>query len=95
MKLKKVMQVLFLTLTVFGFAGWIYIVINSEVHPKTLGMQLTHFYKYPHEDTFGEICFAVSFVSFFIYNLIKEDKRVLYVTKELTKNKSSHETDVS
>jgi hypothetical protein len=62
------------TLMVFSFFGWVYIVINSEVHPWTLGWQLTHFWKYPHEDTFGEICFAVSFISFFIYNLIKDDK---------------------
>lgn len=71
---QKVLTALTLTLFVFSFVGWIYIVINSEVHPWTLGKQLTHFWKYPHEDTFGEICFAVSFVSFFAYNLIKPDK---------------------
>lgn len=64
-----------MTLFVFGFAGWVYIVINSEVHLYTLKLQLTHFAKWPHEDTFGEICFAVSFVSFFVYNLIKDDRR--------------------
>lgn len=84
MNLKKIFQALFLTLTVFGFAGWIYIVINSEVHPRTLPLQLTHFYKYPHEDTFGEICFAVSFISFFIYNVIKDDKRTVYLSKKLS-----------
>lgn len=67
-------RALTLTGTVYGFAGWIYIVINSEVHPWTLGWQLTHFWKYPHEDTFGEICFAVSIVCFFVYNLIRETK---------------------
>lgn len=72
MSKRKVIQSLALTGIVYGFAGWVYIVINAEVHPWTLGMQLTHFWKYPHEDTFGEICFAVSVVSFFVYNLIKE-----------------------
>jgi hypothetical protein len=70
---RKFFQALILTLFVFSFAGWVYIVINSEVHIQTLGRQLTHFYKWPHEDTFGEMCFAISFVSFFIYNLIKDD----------------------
>jgi hypothetical protein len=75
MSRKRFWQALTLTLTVFGFAGWVYIVINSEVHPWTLGMQLTHFWKYPHEDTFGAICFAVSFISFFFYQLVKDDKK--------------------
>jgi hypothetical protein len=59
------------TFFIFGLLGWIYIVINSEVHPWTLSWQLTHFFKKPREDTFGEICFAVSFISFLINNLLK------------------------
>jgi hypothetical protein len=69
--MRKVFQSLTLTGFVFGFAGWFYIAENAVFHPITLHLQLTHFYKYPHEDTFGAICFAVSLVSFFIYNLIK------------------------
>ena len=68
---RHVFRSLFLSLFVFGFAGWVYIVINSELHMQTLGLQLTHFASWPHEDTFGEICFAVSFVSFFFYVLLK------------------------
>ena len=68
------MKITYVPLFVFGFAGWVYIVINSEVHPRTLGWQLTHFWKYPHEDTFGAICFAVSLISFFVYNLVKPEK---------------------
>jgi hypothetical protein len=75
MRIRKFWQSLFLTLWLYGLAGWIYIVINSEVHMWTLHMPLTHFWKYPHEDTFGAICFAVSFISFFVYNLIKEPRR--------------------
>lgn len=75
MSVKKFFQALTLTGFVFGFAGWVYIVINSAVHPETLRWQLTHFASWPHEDTFGEICFAVSLVSFFVYNLIKEDRK--------------------
>ncbi len=59
------------TLAVYGFAGWVYIALVALVHPRTLGLQLTHFLSFPHEDTFGETCFAVSLVSFFIYNLLR------------------------
>jgi hypothetical protein len=62
------------TLALYGFAGWAYIALVALVHPRTLGWQLTHFAKLPHEDTFGEICFAVSLVSFFIYNLLSSSQ---------------------
>jgi hypothetical protein len=75
MTIRKFFQTLTLTGFVFGFAGWVYIVINSEVHPWTLHWQLTHFAEWPHEDTFGAMCFAVSIVCFFVYNLIKDDRR--------------------
>jgi hypothetical protein len=75
MTTRKFFQALTLTGFVFGFAGWVYIAAAAIVHPQTLGMQLTHFYKYPHEDTFGAICFVVSAISFFVYNLIKDDPR--------------------
>ncbi len=59
------------TLALYGFAGWAYIALVALVHPHTLRLQLTHFAKFPHEDTFGEICFVVSVVSFFIYSLLR------------------------
>jgi hypothetical protein len=59
------------TLALYGFAGWVYIALVALVHPYTLRLQLTHFTKFPHEDTFGEISFVVSVVSFFIYNLLR------------------------
>ena len=75
MTTRRLLQALTLTLLVFSFAGWVYIVINSEVHPWTLHWQLTHFAQWPHEDTFGEICFAVSFISFFAYQLLRDERR--------------------
>jgi hypothetical protein len=39
--------------------------------PSTLGLRLTHFTSLPHEDTFGEICFVVAVVSFFINQLLR------------------------
>lgn len=74
MKMREFWQALTLTGTIYGFAGWVYIVINSEVHIETLGKPLTHFASWPHEDTFGEICFLVSIVSFFAYQLLKKNK---------------------
>ncbi len=71
---KRVIKSLSLSGFIFGFAGWVYIVINSEVHPYTLHWRLTHFATWPHEDTFGEICFLIALISFFIYNFIKDKK---------------------
>jgi hypothetical protein len=76
MSKKKIAQSLSLTFFVFGFAGWIYIAENAVFHPDTLHLHLTHFASWPHEDTFGAICFAVSFISFFVYNLIKDQPRL-------------------
>ncbi len=59
------------TLALYGFAGWVYIALVALVHPRTLGLQLTHFTSFPHEDTFGETCFVVSLVSFFCYSLLR------------------------
>lgn len=71
----KFIRALSLTFFVFGFAGWVYIAMNAVVHPESLSWQLTHFLPYPREDTFGIICFAVSMLSFFIWNLIREEKK--------------------
>lgn len=59
------------TLALYGFAGWVYVAVAALVQPNTLSLRLTHFAKFPREDTFGEVCFAVSVVSFFIYNLLR------------------------
>lgn len=69
----KIIRALSLTLFVFGLLGWIYIVLNAEVHPETLDMPLTHFLSYPREDTFGAFSFLVAAVSFFVWNLIKDE----------------------
>lgn len=58
------------TLALYGFAGWVYIALAALLRPDTLRLQLTHFTTFPHEDTFGEICFVASFVSYFAYSLL-------------------------
>ena len=70
----KILKSLFLTLFVFGLLGWFYIVLNSEIHPLTLPMPLTHFLPWPREDTFGSVCFGISMVSFFIWNVLRDKK---------------------
>jgi hypothetical protein len=72
--MRKIVQAASLTLFIFGLLGWLYIAAVSLVHPKTLTIQLTHFAPWPREDTFGIVSFAVSFVSFFIWNLVKDNK---------------------
>jgi len=67
----KFLKSLSLTGFVFGLIGWIYIVISATFHPQTLPMQLTHFAPWPREDTFGEVSFAVSLISFFVWNMVK------------------------
>ena len=69
---RKIVLILSRSLAFYGFAAWVYIALVALVHPDTLGMQLTHFASFPHEDTFGETSFVVSFVSFFTYNMLRD-----------------------
>ena len=68
----RIIRALSLTLFIYGFAGWFYIVLNAVVHPRTLADPVTHLTPFLREDTFGIISFAVSMVSFFIWRLTKE-----------------------
>jgi hypothetical protein len=69
----KLIRAASLTLFVFGLLGWLYIAAVALIHPQTLTLELTHFASWPREDTFGEVSFAVAFISFFIWNLAKEE----------------------
>jgi len=71
--MRKIVQAASFTFFVFGLIGWLYIAVVALVHPETLTIQLTHFAPWPREDTFGIVSFAVSFVSFFIWNLVKDN----------------------
>ena len=63
----RMLRALSFTVFVFGFAGWAYVAQNAVHHPETLALPLTHLLPYPREDTFGAICFALSFVALFTY----------------------------
>ena len=72
--MRKIVKAAFFTFFIFGLLGWLYIAAVALVHPETLSIQLTHFAPWPREDTFGVVSFAVSFISFFIWNLVKDNK---------------------
>jgi hypothetical protein len=59
---------------VYGFAGWADIAMNAVVHPQTLSLPLTHLLPFPREDTFGTICFGVSALCFFAWNVVRDKK---------------------
>lgn len=73
--MKKLVRALSFTIFVFGFAGWVYIAENAVHHPATLALPLTHLAPGPREDTFGVICFALSFLGLFLYMYLREDER--------------------
>ncbi len=72
--MRKIVKAASFTFFIFGLIGWLYIAAVALVHPETLKLQLTHFATWPREDTFGVVCFTVSFISFFIWNLVKDNK---------------------
>lgn len=71
----KLIRAISLSLFIFGLLGWLYIAGNAWFHPETLSLGLTHFAPWPREDTFGAVSFAVSFISFFIWNLTKDKEK--------------------
>ncbi len=72
MRDKKFIKSASLTLFIYSLLGWLYIAGAALVHPGTLSLQLTHLTPWIREDTFGIICFIVSFFSFFIWNMTKD-----------------------
>ncbi len=70
----KIIRAVSLTLFIYGLLGWFYIVLSTIFHPSTLTIQLTHLTPWIREDTFGILCFVISFIGFFVWNLTK-DKR--------------------
>ena len=68
----KFIRAVSLSLFVFGLLGWFYIAVNAWVHPRTLPLPLSHLTPWIREDTFGAICFVVSFFSFLVWILTKQ-----------------------
>ena len=70
--MRRVALALTRTIALYAFAAWAYVALVAVFLPKTLGFQLTHFAKIPHTDTFGEVSFVVSLVSYFVYRMLIE-----------------------
>jgi hypothetical protein len=71
--MKRIVRALSFTVFIFGFAGWVYIAQNAAHHPETLAMPLTHFAPFPREDTFGAVCFGLSFIALFTYMYLRDE----------------------
>ncbi len=69
--LRALVPTVALALAIYGFAAWVYVAAVALVAPETLPVQLTHLARWPRTDTFGEVSFVVSFVSFVAYRLTR------------------------
>jgi hypothetical protein len=58
-------------LSSYALLGWIYIAANSITHPITMHLGLTHFASFPHEESFGIICFTLSAILYFASRCIR------------------------
>jgi hypothetical protein len=58
-------------IAVYTFVGWVYVALCALVAPETLQLPLTHLFAWPREDTFGVMCFAISFVSALGWRLLR------------------------
>jgi hypothetical protein len=69
--MRRVTNALALAVALYGLAGWAYVAAVALARPQTLSWQLTHLARWPRTDTFGEVCFVVSFVAFIAYRLTR------------------------
>jgi hypothetical protein len=70
----KLVRALSCTFFIFGLLGWFYIAVNAWVNPSTLPLPLSHLTLWIREDTFGAVCFIISFFSFFVWIFTKPPK---------------------
>jgi hypothetical protein len=69
---KKTIERILFAIALYAFFGGVYICGSALFHPETLPIQLSHLTPWIREDTFGMLCWLVSFISFTIWNLIRE-----------------------
>ena len=69
--MRRALNAVALAVAIYTFAGWVYVAAVSLVAPETLPLQLTHLASWPRTDTFGELCFVVSFLAFVAYRLTR------------------------
>jgi hypothetical protein len=68
--MRRVAIITFRTIAIYAFAAWVYVALVALFQPHTLTWQLTHFATWPRTDTFGEVSFVVSLVSYWIYSFL-------------------------
>lgn len=69
----KILAALSLSVAVYGMVEWIYVAVCSLLAPGTLPLPLTHLLPFLREDTSGVLSFVLSFFSFAIYQLVREN----------------------
>ena len=68
----KIIERILFAIALYSFFGGVYICGAALFHPQTLPLQLSHLTPWIREDTFGILSWVVSFISFIIWNLIRE-----------------------
>lgn len=63
-------RVLF-AIALYTFFGGLYVVLVSFFLTSTLPLQLTHLTPWLRTDTFGIVCWIVSFFTFLMWNIIR------------------------
>ena len=72
--MKRLVNILSLTVAIYGFAAWAYVAVVAVALPYTLSWRLTHLAPWPRTDTFGEISFVVSLLAFVAYQVTREPR---------------------
>jgi hypothetical protein len=68
----KILAALSLAIAVYGMAEWLYVAVCSLVIPSVLPLPLTHLLPFLREDTSGVISFALSFLGFATYRVLRD-----------------------
>ena len=75
MNYRRILREIALTIFVFGFMVWSYVVIVQITHPEWLDTTLAHYRRAPFSwrvDDVGIIAFALSALGFLLWRLLKE-----------------------
>jgi hypothetical protein len=67
-----------ITIAIFGFFGWVYVVAIQVTHPDLLTVQLSHWTPWLRMDNFGMSSFVLSFFSllgFFLFEFSFDKKK--------------------
>jgi uncharacterized membrane-anchored protein len=68
----KILTALSLAIAIYGLAEWLYVAVCSLVIPTVLPLPLTHLLPFLREDTSGVLSFALSFLGFAIYRILRD-----------------------